>query len=481
MAYKRQSSKKVKSGCTTCKRCSGYEIIRVAQPTNTTRDGTQLRWVRPALQAPYHSDKEKSAFLSFQSHVLQGLIGLFDSRVWSSHVLPIAASEPSVRHSVIALGCLQLYRHHADEADLQELALQHYGKAVHTLRCGMMRPERTSAQLCLVACLLFVVFEFQQHNWEMGLIHLQSGIELIKEIDPTSKKSSTLPKRPLEPLKEAFGRLDIQTCLFTSRQIQLVPAAEHAIMPQLPALSSFSNVQEASQLLEILLVAMQELTRAVKEQMTPSEDLSADVHADLQIQLTRQLVSLARWQQSMDTLWATLSSNQDRQAAKVLQVQHLSCKLVVSNSLSNGNESLWDGFLDDFTQLLGYAEDFIIMASTADKDSPAFTLDIGVIPALYFTAIKCRDPLLRRHATTLLRKCKSQEGPWYGPQQAQLAEQVIRLEESGLGEITKALQVPESSRLYQAWYDLRKNSRTLYCKRRCLEEDGRWVESVKVV
>ncbi|KAK3669602.1 hypothetical protein LTR78_010540 [Recurvomyces mirabilis] len=286
-----------------------------------------------------------------------------------------------------------------------------------------MRPERSSAQLCLVACLLFVVFEFQQHNWEMGLIHLQSGIELIKEVSPASKKSSTSSRRPLEPLKEAFERLDIQTCLYTSRQIQLVPATEHAIMPQLPALSPFSNVQEACQLLEILVAAMQELTRAVKEHMFPSEGVSADVHANLQVQLTRQLLSLARWQQSMDTLWLTLSSDQDRKAAKALQVQRLSCKLVVSNSLSNGHESLWDSFHEDFTQLLCRAGDFVAMGSTVDKDTPASTLDVGVIPALYLTAMKCRDPFLRRHVATLLRKCKSQEGPWYGPQQAQLAEQ----------------------------------------------------------
>jgi hypothetical protein len=62
-----------------------------------------------------------------------------------------------------------------------------------------------------------------------------------------------------------------------------------------------------------------------------------------------------------------------------------------------------------------------------------------------------------------------------------MSERILKLEEEGLGEIEEASEIPETSRLYQGWYDLRHSDKVLYCKRRRFESDGHWIEFEKYV
>jgi hypothetical protein len=85
------------------------------------------------------------------------------------------------------------------------------------------------------------------------------------------------------------------------------------------------------------------------------------------------------------------------------------------------------------------------------NSDPFFTIDMGFFPPLYCTALKCRDPKIRREALSLLRRFRHMEGPWTGDMLARVAEYVVRLEEEHFEEAqhsTSAVVLPEFCRIH---------------------------------
>jgi hypothetical protein len=82
-----------------------------------------------------------------------------------------------------------------------------------------------------------------------------------------------------------------------------------------------------------------------------------------------------------------------------------------------------------------------------------FTFEMGLIPPLYITVQKCRDPFLRRRALALLRRAPAQEGLWNRNIMVQAGQKIIELEEGSDGFIETLpaalakTAVPEEMRL----------------------------------
>jgi hypothetical protein len=70
-----------------------------------------------------------------------------------------------------------------------------------------------------------------------------------------------------------------------------------------------------------------------------------------------------------------------------------------------------------------------IQHDTASKPTrPVFVLDAGIIFSLFWTAVKCRDGVIRRRAIALLEQ-SWQEGVWIGMVQAAIAKRIVEIEE----------------------------------------------------
>ena len=94
-------------------------------------------------------------------------------------------------------------------------------------------------------------------------------------------------------------------------------------------------------------------------------------------------------------------------------------------------ETAFDSHMDKFTSVITLSESLLIKGTVGDA-LPHFTFEMGLIPPLYFTAINCRHPLLRRKAVALLRQGSRREGLWDAEPMARVAERVIELEENNL-------------------------------------------------
>ncbi|OQO10139.1 hypothetical protein B0A48_04496 [Cryoendolithus antarcticus] len=89
-----------------------------------------------------------------------------------------------------------------------------------------------------------------------------------------------------------------------------------------------------------------------------------------------------------------------------------------------------DRYTDHFREIVYHAK---IYNRARSVEASELTMETGAIPSLYFVAMNCRLPSLRREALHLLRAGPSKEGIWGAICTAQLAATIIWLEERELG------------------------------------------------
>ena len=142
-------------------------------------------------------------------------------------------------------------------------------------------------------------------------------------------------------------------------------------------------------------------------------------------------------------------------ALKIYQrIGALHLKAPVSRMLTD--ETIWDAFVPDGEEIVSLAESVVALEdSAATLETPIFSFDISIVGPLYSVAHKCRDPFLRRRAIALLRSSPRQEGIWDSHMAARVAERIMTIEESGLGEIRSAMDLPDWARIsdVQASFD----------------------------
>jgi hypothetical protein len=126
------------------------------------------------------------------------------------------------------------------------------------------------------------------------------------------------------------------------------------------------------------------------------------------------------------------------------------------------NETVFDNHTQEFKAIVGMSQELLSMDAAVDSMDAAvdeqhilsFSFDFGVTPPLYFTATHCRDPLIRRRALALLRRAHRKQGSWNSEDSAKCAEQIIKIEELGLGLVQSCKNVLEEHRIRKVYADV---------------------------
>ena len=92
-------------------------------------------------------------------------------------------------------------------------------------------------------------------------------------------------------------------------------------------------------------------------------------------------------------------------------------------------QRVFDEFTHHFHALISHAEAYIDAKAT---EKPTFTFEVGAVPPLYLTAIKCRVPSLRRQALDLLNRAPRKECIFGASSTAEVACRLIEIEEEYL-------------------------------------------------
>lgn len=414
------------------------------------------------------ASEESTCFDYFRERTLFKLPGVFHSNFWETIVLQVASSEPAVFHAVIALASTQrgqelheCLRRNGDSrcgSNLEEItnqwdrfALQQYNKAIADLQVHFVARDHRSLQIALTACMIFTCIEILRGSYTVANTHIDSGIRLLRNLQRRSRNRhlqtefshKTTVTRRLSPqsldddLLEAFAHMNIQSILFGYPFRYLHVVAEdprsglHFHIPD-----KFDSLGEARQYLEVLLNAVLHLIEISRSE----NHKPLDVHPERETLQT----SLSSWLNSYETSIPSLLPNLNQRTAMgipLLRIYHIMTSIMLSTCpVPNKpwSEMVYDSHTHSFSSLLRRARDLANLKDLPIPYEPTaacragtlnFIVDMGVIPPLYYTAIKCRVPWIRRQAIDVLTGAPHRESMWHGAIVAAIAERVVTLEE----------------------------------------------------
>ncbi|CAN9291260.1 unnamed protein product [Alternaria alternata] len=388
---------------------------------------------------------DNARFLEFYYHCARPALSTsFDKEFWSRIAIQMAHSEPAVRHALVALGALC----QTEPGDMKhacsrfitnrdrKVMLSHYNLSI---RCLVDRMGETtySHELGLVICLLFVCIEFLQGNYHTGLTHLNNGFRLIAArrrglagyqnqsagiaLPSGSRSSQSTIEETVVPI---FTRGMAQDLLYGFKALQdlEVPSPTPAMYSRM----QFQSLSEAQrvyfELRNATIVHLYMMGRKAIFRQEPNND--AYNERDNLVACHRIWYEIMRRFELHHKL-----SDEESIAASALKASYHTTLVYVSCSASV-IEKTYDAYLDDFKEIVRSAREVIDLTPPAKSHTAHFTLDIAIIPQLYFVATRCRCPTTRREAVALLERNPPREGLWDAQQHVVVSKRAIELEEA---------------------------------------------------
>ncbi len=480
---KRPYKPKVRTGCITCK-CvllcyavvlrdvyAKYKarIRRVKcnedkpacfQCTSTGRSCDGYEPPRPLLFEVSKDQAERRSFQYFRERTAPELqcdkTVCSGSPFWDGFVLRASYHQQVVRHAAAAIGSFH------ESLDLgpgsqaltaRGFAFEQYNKAISVLTKsnGSLPTEDV-----LVACILFTWFENLQGSFAISLDHLKNGVKILeawrsKSISKTNAGASVATID--DHLGPMLDRLKLQADVFLN-------SVDRGELPQpssnLP--KEFLSLSQAHhRFYQIIHWTCHELEIGLKKQsleyveteLIPVISSKLNQWYDLLEQYLDGGSKDAEINEELDPHWRIKSELH-------LRIQYHQAMLML-HAFPYDLETRFDGQLEHFRSIVSLSQRFLdeMDAEAGAGDSleldvayGAFEHDHAIIPSLFLTACRCRDPVIRREAIAIMRRRRWREDIWDSAISAHIAEYLMLLEETGLGDVKSCHDIPDFSRLY---------------------------------
>jgi hypothetical protein len=462
---------------------------------------------RPGL-----ANARERAYLDwFTGQTATRLPGVFGSGFWDTLVLQASATEPAVLHAVLALSCahrstsiagmpVQASLESSGPDKHEQFCLRQYSSAICGLKPHFMSNTKASLRVALIACVIFTCLEFVRGHYQTAKSHLRHGLQLLGQLKVVSRgaqgtESPSLSRNDQSVdgwLAEQFARLILQSTLFGQKldTSNLAKIERGALQPV-----SFVSTSHARKCLDSLIgeaTALSErysIERGASLQRLPSPEILE--------QQSRIQYSLAAWFTAYEASSSPSGITRDIASVmgfKILHSYYLVARIMLSTCLRLDGEMAYDSHTQDFRAIMlnSWQLGEIVFNDAPgtrfahDPSMPPIVADMGWITPLYFTAIKCRVKDIRLETLRFLSHGDCKEGIWDAALAAQVATQVMAIEEEGHVDGPKTTTprenetdseepkaVPETSRVFDVEVILPEGSSVglgVVCKRR--REDG---------
>ena len=417
------------------------------------------------LPLVFANSQEARSFQYFQLRAAPDLSGYFDSGFFSHLILQVSCAEPAVWHAVIALGSLfrsfEVASFGPRLAVAQDyFAVRHYNQAVRHLVMKMSQKNTESIEVTLMVCLLFICIELLQGNYDKAIGHLKSGLSIMPQnwrtrlnrFDSPNSSITLLAPQSIEvSLLETFSRLHVQAAFLGPASPRPSPVYYHNLYES-PSCRCVSSLSDARLGLDSCMHAIFNFEQSCLDYdpLSPGRTvLEQKEWLEFQLQ---------EWYLKFKTLVGHSDlqmSPKDLQGAAILEAYYNTLYIVISASLSKG-EMIFDRFFNNYEAILHLSKSLLEPPTPFPPSlrKPGFSLEVGIIPTLFYTATKCRDPWLRREACRLISCSPHQEGIWDRTVVAKLVERTIAIEEEGFPCLFTAKDLPEYSRIRYVGLDL---------------------------
>lgn len=354
---------------------------------------------------------------------------------WVSLIMPAIWTEPAILHATLALSAA--YRGKSDDSassEVERFTLLQYTKSIKRLQPLLKYKDRSSITVVLVTCLLYTVLEYLRQQYQVASVHLKSGLQLLRDQHaPTAESyNGFLLVKPSpwpvdQQIFQGFAALHLQAKLFGN----YVPDVALLLQPtglEIPT-PFFSSLEEARDSLNKMLHGTLLLSQIVQKHVDAGEGIPASSRQAQDHAMALLSTWSATYESTVHHLQSSLESND---LAYLLLLNYHSMATVICKSIGSTNELVYDSYTEDFVLILERSVkllDYYMLGQNGTLTGSV--VDLGWIPPLYYTALKCRVQHLRMHAIRLLSSVPCRQGLWDASLTASIAEKVMEIEEGG--------------------------------------------------
>ncbi|KAH7108812.1 hypothetical protein EDB81DRAFT_849469 [Dactylonectria macrodidyma] len=373
--------------CTkTGRQCDGYPLSEPTESTALTQRKPlapslpSCSLLRPRLDIALDA-QECRALDYFRTKAAPELCVFFESDLWSNLVLRISRRE--------ACGRQIIHTSHASSNSTpsppttRQRAINEYGQGIIFLNAHISAQGWASLEITLLCSILCVTFEWLRGDLVAAHTHLCSSMSIMSQWND-SKRSSINRTSPSSPgghmIRTRLGQL-WTSLLFQART------------------TPTSSLQHARTVLDVLL------TRRGKPW-------------DIACRLT-VLHRITEWSQNFTAFLVTQEARErERAQATILKLWHRTAHPLFVSSFSS-DEIYFDGFLEEFTDVVTKTGELLLSPTIQ------FSVDIGIVPLLFYVALKCRHPHVRRRAVDMLQAAPRREAVRDSMGAASVVEEIV--------------------------------------------------------
>lgn len=382
--------------------------------------------VRLSPTMEFESPDGCRAFDYYRSQSAPVLSNIMDSEFWGGLVMRLSVTEPIVRHAVLAMSSLHEHlstnRQHSTGVG-PAFVYSEYSKSISALRKWKSSDGPT---IPLLACVLYTCLEFLLDNENAARMHILQGRQLLGSIDDDSSPAMEMVKRDLVPM---YTRLGLAAFLYGGHP----PTVPDHLRPSMAPRPKFDSMAEARSLLYHLLDEAMRFSTTAKPKVYTSDPTSEDMRGLFSTQ-QEILTRLNHWN---TTFVIYTSGTKMTQAAtctqNLLLIYYNTAVVWVSTALSR-HEVAFDAHITSFATIVSLAASII---GSAQRGPPlhSFSFETELIAPIYWTAQKCRHPMLRRAAVKLLMKDvlkNRRENLWHSNEAIAISLRTIEIEEESI-------------------------------------------------
>lgn len=344
----------------------------------------------------------------------------------------------TIRHAAAAVGAAyEQYTLRASEENVTEgFALQQYNKAIHHFRNEVLSPQGSNYDAMLITCALFSCLEMLRDNHHGAMDHVQGGVQiLLSRLRSTASQTSTSKTARGKfdrDLFQFFYRMDLQTAL-SGRQMHFseMPMEDPtAPSPLLEDTLNFENISDARDSLTGLKLRGYSWVHEVGFVLTaPSGPLTPEQEGKHR----RLSEDFHRWHAAFEVFMKKPSNTVgilDPRAPLTLFIEYHVSYFWMKKCTAN-YETEYDEHVQDYKKVVECAEEIISLSKKLDTGpmQRRFVMEAPVTPSLYWTAYKCRDPVLRRRAIQAILDFPSCQGIWENRRHAASVTRIMEIEE----------------------------------------------------
>jgi hypothetical protein len=458
--------------------CDGYVQQKHIATNNYSRSNgkiiikpksTPLNIRSPTVIIPGSAD-ERRYFQRFCQTTSHELSGVFSNIFWAQIVPQTALHEASVRHAVTTIAALtktleaapaSSYR--IDTQTVQDehhkFAIEQYTKAVSSLR-EALATKQSGLRTALIAAILFVCIETLQGDQRSASRQIHQGLALLDQVQGGRYKKYA-DQRIEEGILQMWTAQNVQSYYLCFTQAPLHPPMlpqhlqetySHVFRSSMPRF--FTAISDAKRALDLLMNATAQFHHYCA--LKPFEKVRryAEHHARLSQWESAFQPLLKKARAEAETHDGLSPISETRVPTLLLSVYHRVALIILAGAITP-TETMYDSLTREFSCIVSTIRMILEITSPSATaltnsfsldnppkpseqnsenkyHSPRFAFDVSVLPPLHIVGSKCRNPLLRREAISLLRQCRDQEGLWSPHGTAETCKWMMEVEEAGM-------------------------------------------------